>query len=202
MKHPSCRELYRYWDRLRSGLPAPRRTAIEPSDIRTILADTFILEVGERRSYRFRLAGTRLCGILGRELKGSEFLDLWSGEDRAQVAGLLGAVTGEAAAASLGVSAAARSDRHLAMEMVLLPLIQNGPGYDRILGALAPGELPYWLGLDPVSDLSVGSTRLIWPDRDDPFPIALTPQPHIVSAFAPERRRGRFVVVEGGKSGL
>ena len=57
MKHATSRELYDYWDRLRRGQPAPHRGDIEPSDIRRILADTFILEVGDRETYMIRLAG-------------------------------------------------------------------------------------------------------------------------------------------------
>ena len=52
MKHATSRELYGYWNRVRGGEAAPRREAtIEPSDIRRILADTFILEVVDRESY-------------------------------------------------------------------------------------------------------------------------------------------------------
>ena len=61
MKHATSRELYDYWDRLRRGQPAPHRSDIEPSDIRRILADTFILEVADRETYAIRLAGTRIC---------------------------------------------------------------------------------------------------------------------------------------------
>ena len=44
MKHDTSRELFRYWDGIRRGQPAPKRSDIEPSDIRRVLADTFILE--------------------------------------------------------------------------------------------------------------------------------------------------------------
>ena len=53
------------------------RTEIEPADIKTLLADTFILEKDARGEAVFRLAGTRLCAIYGRELKGFAFVSLW-----------------------------------------------------------------------------------------------------------------------------
>ncbi|MBU2194045.1 MAG: PAS domain-containing protein, partial [Alphaproteobacteria bacterium] len=49
-------ELFRYWNRLRNGRPAPTRTEIEPADIKTLLADTFILEKDTRGEAVFRLA--------------------------------------------------------------------------------------------------------------------------------------------------
>ena len=68
MRHDSSVALFQYWNRLRDGRPAPRRTEIEPADIKTLLADTFIMEKDVRGEAVFRLAGTRVCAIYGREL--------------------------------------------------------------------------------------------------------------------------------------
>lgn len=200
MKHPSSRELHDYWNRARRGLPAAPRTAIEPADIRTILADTFILEVGALRSYRFRLAGTRLCGLYGRELKGTNFLDMWGGDDRRQVAGLLDAVSNEAAGVVAGVTGRAGADRVVPMELLLLPLVQHGPNYDRVLGLLAPMELPYWLALDPIVEQAIGSVRLIWTDESAVVTLAQPAKSQVAETRLPAARRDRFVVLEGGKS--
>jgi hypothetical protein len=61
MKLDGSIALFQYWDRLRAGRLAPKRTEIEPADIKTLLADTFILEKDARGEAVFRLAGTRLC---------------------------------------------------------------------------------------------------------------------------------------------
>ena len=73
MKQDGSIALFQYWNRLRHGRPAPKRTEIEPADIKTLLADTFILERDTRGEAVFRLAGTRLCAVYGRELKGFSF---------------------------------------------------------------------------------------------------------------------------------
>ncbi|MCC6737107.1 MAG: PAS domain-containing protein [Bauldia sp.] len=203
MKHASSRQLYEYWDRLRSGAPAPQRTAIEPADIRTILCDTFILEAGSRSGHPFRLAGTRLCAAFARELKGTPFLDIWSPGDRGQISLLLGAVGGDARAAVVGLAGRASHERLAAYEMLLLPLLQDGPRYDRILGVLAPTELPYWLGLDPLTGLTINSARLIWPDDADALVRRLglgQEMPLGAVRLNPEARRERFVVLDGGKA--
>ncbi len=82
MKHEGSIALFQYWNRLRNGRPAPRRTEIEPADIKTLLADTFILEKDARGEPVFRLAGTRLCALYGRELKGFSFASLWREKDQ------------------------------------------------------------------------------------------------------------------------
>ena len=68
--------LFHYWNRLRDGRPAPKRSEVEPADIKSLLADTFILERDTRGEAVFRLAGTRLCASYGRELKGFSFPSL------------------------------------------------------------------------------------------------------------------------------
>ena len=82
MKLDGSIALFQYWNRLRAGRPAPKRTEIEPADIKTLLADTFILERDTRGEAVFRLAGTRLCASYGRELKGFAFASLWQEKDQ------------------------------------------------------------------------------------------------------------------------
>ena len=230
MKHPSTRELYDYWQRLRGARPAPERTEIEPSDIRRILGDTFILEVSSRDEYRFRLAGTRVCALYGRELKGKDFLSFWKGKDRDAIATLLAAVSQDAAAAVLGMTGRSAHDRDLACEVLLLPIRQKGSGFTRIIGSLAPMEDPYWIGIHPILSQSITSLRLIWPDerphfllRGDQVDVDAMPAPDALPvaprgeasvrpgvpvrqiplppwAGHPNRRVGHLVVLDGGKT--
>ena len=88
MKLDGSIALFQYWNRLRAGRAAPKRTEIEPADIKTLLADTFILEKDARGEAVFRLAGTRLCASYGRELKGFAFASLWREKDQRMVARL------------------------------------------------------------------------------------------------------------------
>lgn len=218
MKHSATRELYDYWQRLRGSRPAPDRTEIEPSDLRRILGDTFILEVDGRNEYRFRLAGTRVCALYGRELKGKDFLAFWRGKDREAVATLLAAVSQDAAAAVFGFEGRSAHDRTLPCEALLLPVRQKGEGWTRILGSLAPMDDPYWIGIHPLIGQTLSSVRLIWPDerptflrRGDqvvetdplegarPAPI-FRPAPAGVVPGLRERRVGHLVVLDGGKA--
>lgn len=205
MKSDVCRGLYDYWNRLRDGAQAPRRSAVEPAEIRRALGDTFILEVIDRQTLRYRLAGTRLCGAYGREMKGINFLDMWQEADRASVASILAAVAHDAAAAVIGLTGHASGTRSVAFEMLVLPLRQDGPSFDRVLGGMAAVDRPYWLGMDPILEQRVTSMRLIWPDREPTVVGWRGPQPSVrvptvVAADAsPAAIRRRFVLLEGGK---
>ena len=74
MKHPSNRELFAYWNERRGERLAPERADIEPAAIRHVLGDTFVIEMCGSESHLFRIAGTRLCALFGRELKAENFI--------------------------------------------------------------------------------------------------------------------------------
>lgn len=207
MKHRNTRELYEYWSRLRGDLAAPFRGAIEPSEIHSLLGDTFILESANPAHYPFRLAGTRLCSHFGRELKGRNFLSMWSEPDIDAIDTLLSAVCIDAAAAVLGVETFNERGQSAPWEMVVLPLSRGGRIYDRILGLMAPLERPYWLEIYPVIRQTITSLRLIWPDEQPilfhPAPTPVPSRPEIPevppAAFLQGRRRHHFIVLDGGK---
>jgi hypothetical protein len=162
--------------------------------------------VQETSRYLIRLAGTRICSLYCRELKGTDFLDLWRQEDRGAMSTLVGAVASDAAAAVVTLDARNARDKSLTCELLLLPLRHGGPTYNRVLGSLATLERPYWLGTEPIVGQSITSLRLIWPDDEPGFmrrrtddqrlPLNLTLHGQADVA----RRRGHLVVLDGGKN--
>ncbi|WP_210183328.1 PAS domain-containing protein [Methylobrevis pamukkalensis] len=163
------RTLYDYWTQLRGKRTAPERHEVEPGDIRGILGDTFILEAVDRKTYTFRLAGTRLCAAYCRELKGRNMLDLWTGKDREAVASLLAAIVEDGAAAIIGIAAQNERDQSMPVEIMFLPLRHGDGRNNRIIGCFAPHDPPYWLGIHPVMRQPILSLRLIWPDETPRF---------------------------------
>jgi hypothetical protein len=89
MKHAASRELYAYWEERRGRRAAPERAEIEPGAIRGALSDAFILSLDAARGHPLRLAGTRVCALFDRELRGEPFLRLWAADSRTIIAGLL-----------------------------------------------------------------------------------------------------------------
>jgi hypothetical protein len=197
MKHAATRDLYCYWDRLRGARTAPERIDIDPGAIRRILGDTFIIEVDAAETFPFRLAGTRLCAMMGHELRGCSALDAWSTADGLELRRLLSAVSDELAAVVIGVEAKANQGQVLDLEMLLLPLRHRGKTHSRILGSLTPSQVPYWIGVCPLVQLSVRSIRILWPSSREALSIA----PLVETPLPPGVRRvGHLTVVEGGRS--
>lgn len=209
MKQDGSIALFHYWNRLRKGRPAPKRTEIEPADIKTLLTDTFILERDTRGEAVFRLAGTRLCAIYGRELKGFSFPSLWREKDRRLVARLTHGVFESNSVVVIAFDGISRNRRSNAFEMVILPL-DGGIDSPRCLGAMSAEEKPFWLGADPIVEAQVESVRVVDPDRE---PMFLKNRPAIdVPALSPSelpsggdvgtagsRRIRHLLVFDGGR---
>ena len=202
--------LFQYWNRLRDGRPAPKRTEVEPADIKTLLADTFILEKDTRGEAVFRLAGTRLCSVHGRELKGFSFPSLWRDKDQRLVARLIQGVFRQKSVVLVAYEGFSRNGRSVKFELLALPL-DGGVENPRCLGVITAAEKPFWLGADPVVDMLIDSIRVIDPDKE---PLFLKNRPAIgVPSLAPGelgapetftelgrvRRIRHLVVLDGGR---
>ena len=193
MKHPSNRELFDYWNERRGERLAPERGDIEPSAIRHVLGDTFVLEINGIENHLFRIAGTRLCALFGRELKAESFIKLWQRSGQTAIRELIAVVLEEKVGIVASITGAT-SDETLApvnLEMLLLPLAYQSRSEARVLGALAPMAAPYWLGAKALGPLTLGMFRHIGAaaDRAPVFKAALG------------RLKHGLTVYDGGRAG-
>lgn len=210
MKQTASFELFHYWNRLRDGRPAPKRTELEPAEIKNLLADTFILEMDSRGEAVFRLAGTRLCAAYGRELKGFSFASLWRPHDQRMLKKLLESTFTEKSVVVVSFDGIGANGRSLPFELVMLPL-DNNQESARGLGLITACERAYWLGAHPIVDASISSARYFDPARETLAigghrPIILDDRQNASEmdlATAPvrnARRVGHLLVMDGGRS--
>jgi hypothetical protein len=192
MKHSSIRELFEYWNDRRGLRAAPERGDIEPGAIRRILADTFMLAFDDRTGHPFRIAGTRVCAAFGRELKGEAFADLWASDDQELVRDILTAVARETMGVVLSARGKSANGGTLELEAIVLPLSHRGRTDARIVGALAPVEIPYWLGASALGPLTLSTHRYLDPGLT-------TEAPHLRPVLSIGRIRRGLVVYDGGQ---
>ncbi|MER8848903.1 MULTISPECIES: PAS domain-containing protein [Mesorhizobium] len=200
--------LFHYWNRLRDGRPAPKRSEVEPADIKTLLADTFILEKDTRGQPVFRLAGTRLCASYGRELKGFCFPSLWREKDQRLVSRLIHGVFEQKSVVLITFEGFSRNGRSNKFELLALPL-DGGIENPRCLGVISAVEKPFWLGADPITDALIDSIRVIDPEKEllSGRPAINVPSlvpdeieaPETISALGRARRIRHLVVFDGGR---
>jgi hypothetical protein len=191
VKHTSTRLIFDHWNRQRGARSAPTRSEIEPAAIRHALGDTFMLAADFIDGIRFRLAGTRVCALFGREIKGERFNALW-----------------KQAARRLRILAMQPSMRRLVPSPVLLdgPKRVQKPNWNccccrsardgrarvRALGSLAPLAQPYWLGEEPIVELELQTLRHVGATQSE------VPVPQFRSGAGLRMRHG-FLVYSGGR---
>lgn len=169
MKHPSNQEFYAYWDEKRAGALAPERSDLEPEPVRHLLGDIFVLSCDPAAGYPFRVAGTRMCALVGADLKGRSFTSLFRGADRDDMIDLLGVVTEETQPTVAGLSALAADGGRFHLELLLLPFSARSHSPISLTGLLAPltpidGAHTY----GSLKDFSLTSWRHLEQDRGRP----------------------------------
>jgi hypothetical protein len=189
MRHAANRELFSYWNELRGDRATPERNDVNPSAIRGVLADTFILEVDPDRLFPVRLSGTRFNALFDGEQKGRCFASLWPHRHWTEMRRILAIVLDGGEAVVVGVGANTLVNDPLDLELLLLPLRHHGKTHARMLGCLSPARVPVWLGLLPITDLQVISFRIIESARTT---AGLNSGRNITN------RHGHLIVYDGG----
>jgi hypothetical protein len=140
MKHPSNREFYAYWDEKRGGARAPDRSDIEPGAVRELLGDSFVLSYDASAGYPFRVAGTRVCALLGCDLKNRSFSALFAADGHREINEIIAVVAEEMLAAVAGITATTQDGSPAHLELLLLPFNTRAHEPISLTGLLAPFE--------------------------------------------------------------
>ncbi len=157
MKHPSSRAFFAYWDSQRGDARAPHRSALEPGPVRELLGDIFVLSYAPEAGFPVRVAGTRVCALLGGDRKGDSFTELFSLATRADISQILGNVADELLVAVAGVSGFTKDGHKISLELLLLPFRTRAHSPLSLTGLLVP-LLP---GHSTVGELTLGSFRYL-----------------------------------------
>lgn len=165
MRHKETIELFDYWNEIRGNREAPLRSEISPAALGRLLPSVMLLEQVANGEIAFRLAGTRVCSLRCRELKGRPFGDLFRDADRPAVTKVLNSVGQGKALAVLDAFADKGDGNGTAVEIALFPMADETA---RILGILSPSKTPYWFGAEPAT-LELRGIRYIDSQSDLPF---------------------------------
>jgi hypothetical protein len=169
MKHPSSRQFFGYWDKKRAGAPAPDRSEIEPDAVRDLLGDVFVLSYDAAAGYPFRVAGTRVCALLGRDLKDQSFSSLFPAGGRREVEDIIAVVCEETLPAIAGISAVSQNGSTMHLELLLLPFNARAHTPMSLTGVLVGFEAAQ----GPLQDFKLTSYRYLGQESKKLVPRAL-----------------------------
>ena len=168
MKHPSNQQFFAYWNKKRGEARAPDRSDIDPDAVRQLLGDIFVLACDEPGRYPFRVAGTRLCALAGRDLKDRSFSELFAPQARREIEDIVAAVTEDMLPAIVGITAAS-TEGAVPLELLLLPFNYHAHAPLSLTGQLAPFDG----GHSSLRDFKLTSWRYLHPPAERLVPRAL-----------------------------
>jgi hypothetical protein len=122
-----------YWERLRAGRIAPYRAEIDPRQFEGALENMFIIERLSPDNMRIRLAGMKICEMMGVEVRGMQPGFLIDEADRQRFERLIAVVMAEPAVVELQLEARSRLGPYRA-SMLLMPLRSDFGDVNRVLG--------------------------------------------------------------------
>ncbi|MDR6758278.1 hypothetical protein J2Y48_003577 [Mycoplana sp. BE70] len=186
MQTTTAQTVYDYWSRVRGGRDVPDRRDIEPADLRHFLPDLFILEQANDPGALFRLAGTRVCTLFGRELRTTSFPGLFAPDVRTQISRICANILAQRTPAALKASAYGRAAQPTAIEILLLPMTSQSAHADRIFGALCPVGPVQPLDV-PFRYMTIDTVGVIDHEQQNAFLQARPPIPMPRSSMAVSR---------------
>jgi len=153
-------------DNLGNRLAWPERSDIQPANCRELLGDMFILDI-DNGLYNFRLAGTRLCSIFGKELKGDSFVETLNDQDHSVAENWVDQMAHDDFTTLICAEGVTATGKVLPLETLLLPLNHFDKRSRRLLGITIPLEVPYWMGEEPIIEVKILSVRVLRPWEED-----------------------------------
>ena len=136
---------------------SPDRSEIEPGAVRELLGDIFVLAYDNDTGFPFRVAGTRVSALLGRDLKDTSFAALFTPDSRREIADIISYVAEEMLPAIAGITATAEDGATAHLELLLLPFNNRAHAPISLTGLLAPFESD----LGTIRDFKVTSWRYL-----------------------------------------
>ena len=130
--HPNTQAMLDAWQRM-TAKPDDLIGGPPADDYPGLLGCLFILQGGVKGRLPFRIAGDDLAVRLGRNLIGSNFLDVWAEEDHPLLSSLVEKVLAERRPGLVRGQGLIGHRKSVNIEVVFAPLDKTGIGQDRIL---------------------------------------------------------------------
>ncbi len=149
------RELYDYWRACAKDGRLPSRASINPAAIPSLLPGISILDAGDRpEDIIYRLAGTQLREIFGKEVTGKSVFALEFGEKRNYWLAVYRKVIDEKVPMQGAIKGPVANRDHVVLFWMRLPLSEDNDGVNKILchDVTLPVSVAYELN-------SVGSSK-------------------------------------------
>ena len=200
MRHKTTQLVLDYFNLVRDGETAPLRADIQPQALKSVLPDVFILETNRAGGFDFRLAGTRVCAILGQEGRGTDILSYFAPPQRHKMKLATESVLANRVPLLCEVNGFVTDGDSQAYELLLMPLRSRGDVCDRLFGSLVACDHMPRFG-DPGRILETGKLQFLHDDGARRVSVPQSPPAYAAgpqsASFASRMRHLRLL--QGGR---
>lgn len=120
--HPNTRILLDAWRRMQADPQSHGLTGPDVSDHENLIDRIFVVEQRDDQSWLVRTSGAMLNALVGRNLVNNNYLDLWTGPDRAMMAAFLEAIRFDGAPGVVRGRGETLTGERVELEITLMPL--------------------------------------------------------------------------------
>jgi hypothetical protein len=120
--HPNTRVLLDAWRRMQANPQSHGLTGPDAGEHASLIDRIFVVEQREDQSWLVRTSGTTLNALVGRNLVNHNYLDLWTGPDRAMMAAFLEAIRFDGAPGVIRGRGETLNGERVELEISLMPL--------------------------------------------------------------------------------
>lgn len=134
---PLAMALELYWRGKCTGRKMPSRRDLDPVDIPKLLPSILLLDVeADTGRLRFRLVGTRISDIYGRDYTGQYLDEIFFGRNRDQIIDAYQSVASDGGPHHCFIDFTNRDGLEFDMERLILPLSTDGEAVDKLIAIL------------------------------------------------------------------
>ncbi len=158
--HPNSSMLLRAFEKMRGGRSAPRREDLDLKQMRKLVPGLFIAEhCASSGDFRWRLAGTAVCALMGHEVTGSVVAEGWDKFDGNTIRRFLAGVSGTHKPGLLRMRFLTDRGQWIVAEMSAVPLMAADGLSTQVLGGLFTFPDPELKHFDEVTAREIVSAR-------------------------------------------
>ncbi len=140
MTDSTIKTLRSQWDKICDGVLPPFRSDISPRAMPDVLDTLFILEQINPEDTRIRIAGLKICEMMGMEVRGQSPMSFFDAEFRDQFETIVTDVLGQPNVTTLRLETVDKMGNIGVAEMNLLPLRSDFGDISRIIGCITVPE--------------------------------------------------------------
>lgn len=167
MLHAGSRKLFRYWEALRAERPCPDRSDIDLRQIVEIMPNMVILNWDIlSKTWRYRLVGTEVCGLMDQNLTGEDALGGWDSFERDIVSKSFAIANERRQPCLVRMRFDYIGAPKLAAEMVVLPIFDQKSQQVQLFGSIFPLLNGRQFVPTKLARRELVSARMIWTEHE------------------------------------